>query len=492
MIYLIIMYILFSVLLIIKNHRNHSIIWYTLMLIGFTTATFGLSLYTTYILGSTFSDNALFYQVEEFLLKLNYYLDLDISEQFRIMNIGTAIYIYGAISYAVSFSRKRRLSLYIGLAVGPLLLSLIYDPYFLEKLYGLDTYTIYEVSIQSISNTMVYVNYLFNGLIKCYLLGAILIMIVTYWKTPVVIRAKYKYTMFGILPIWALFALLFFYFPNHNIIYRRYEQLYMYNFTYNPYLYHTITYLSILSFVLLLVATFRYNVFDAMERKKQIRFNQQYETANIGLRVFTHAIKNQFVAIKLLAESLQRMEEAEPQMRQEIVEEMREVCQAAISKLSDLNENTKKIQLHYKVLIINDLIEKSMSKIGVSFIAIDAPCLLRISIDEEQFMRVIDNLLLNAVEALKGNEHPRITIHLRDSLEYGIVEIEDNGCGISKKDLKKVIRPFYTTKPTVTNWGVGLAFCQRAIDAFGGTIHIESEVNEGTKVAIYLPKERRS
>ncbi|WP_157949878.1 sensor histidine kinase [Vallitalea okinawensis] len=489
MVYLVGMYIIFSILLIIKNHKNRSIIWFILMLIGFCMATFGLAFYNTYISSSTFSENMLFKDVEEYILMLNYYLDLDILQQFRIMNIGTGLYIYGAICFAVSFMRRTKVTHYILLGIIPLLLVMVFDSVFLEKLYGFDTHTLYEISLKEINKRMALVNIFFNIMIKTYLFAATYVMIYTFIKTPQVIRKKFKYMMIGSIPIWLLFMLLFFYFPNHNIIFRRYEQLYMYNFTYNDFLYKTVSYLCVISVIILIIAMFKYNIFETSERKKQIDFEQQYETANIGLRIFSHSIKNQFVAIKLLAEHLEQVEDSE--RKQAISKEILNVCDDSISKLSNLSKNTQKIELHYAKENINELIRRSIRKLSKDFINYEDRQDLELFIDKNQFLRVMDNLLMNGVEAVHEEEKPEIVVTLKDSWDYGIIKIKDNGHGIEEKELKKVIRPFYSTKPTVSNWGVGLAYCQKAIAAFGGVLHIDSQVNRGTTVEIYIPKERR-
>lgn len=452
-------------------------------------ATFGLAFYNTYISSSTFSENKLFKDVEEYILMLNYYLDLDILQQFRIMNIGTGLYIYGAICFAVSFLRQTKAIHYVLLGIIPLLLIIVFDSIFLEKLYGFDTHTLYEVSLKEINKRMAFVNIFFSVMIKTYLFGATYVMMYTFIKTPKVIRKKFKYMMIGIIPIWLLFIILFFYFPNHNIIFRRYEQLYMYNFTYNDFLYKTVSYLCVVSVIILIVAMFKYNIFETSERKKQIDFEQQYETANIGLRIFSHSIKNQFVAIKLLAEHLGQVEDAE--RKEAISKEILNVCDDSISKLSHLSKNTKKIELHYTKENINNLILGSIRKLSKDFIMYEGGEEMELFIDKNQFRRVMDNLLMNGVEAVREEETPQILVVLEDSWDYGIIKIKDNGYGIEEKELKKVIQPFYSTKPTVSNWGVGLAYCQKAIAAFGGVLHIDSKVNKGTTVEIYIPKVRR-
>lgn len=63
----------------------------------------------------------------------------------------------------------------------------------------------------------------------------------------------------------------------------------------------------------------------------------------------------------------------------------------------------------------------------------------------------------------------------------------DNGKGISKNMLSKVFDPFFSTKPSKNNFGLGLTFCYNVIQKHCGVIDIESEENKGTKIIIMLP-----
>lgn len=71
--------------------------------------------------------------------------------------------------------------------------------------------------------------------------------------------------------------------------------------------------------------------------------------------------------------------------------------------------------------------------------------------------------------------------------KYVIIKICDNGTGISKEDMDKIFDPFFSTKPSRYNWGVGLTFSQKIALAHHGRIEVESKINSGTCFSIYLP-----
>jgi signal transduction histidine kinase len=66
------------------------------------------------------------------------------------------------------------------------------------------------------------------------------------------------------------------------------------------------------------------------------------------------------------------------------------------------------------------------------------------------------------------------------------VEVEDTGKGIPEENLSKIFEPYFSTKETGT--GLGLAIVKKIVDVHNGTIDVESELNEGTRFIVKLPK----
>lgn len=104
---------------------------------------------------------------------------------------------------------------------------------------------------------------------------------------------------------------------------------------------------------------------------------------------------------------------------------------------------------------------------------------------KDQMKQVMLNICKNAIESMKSDG--KLTINLKLISNECHVLISDTGIGISPKDMKKLFKPFYTSKETGT--GLGLVVCKRIIDTFGGSITIDSKLNKGTTVTISLPVE---
>lgn len=104
------------------------------------------------------------------------------------------------------------------------------------------------------------------------------------------------------------------------------------------------------------------------------------------------------------------------------------------------------------------------------------------SIDPDLFERVILNLLLNSLEALRGRATPRIAIKIEGRGEETLWTLDDNGPGIPEEVKKKIFNPFFTTKSRGS--GLGLSVCYRIVRAHGGKIRVEERAGGGTSVLV--------
>lgn len=110
-----------------------------------------------------------------------------------------------------------------------------------------------------------------------------------------------------------------------------------------------------------------------------------------------------------------------------------------------------------------------------------------VNINAALFEWVIENLCKNAVDAMNGGPG-KITIVVMDSAHKVAIEVTDTGKGISKKNLKTVFKPGFTTKKR--GWGLGLSLAKRIVEQYhNGRIFVKSSVvGQGTTFRIELRK----
>jgi|SRR3989338_1095154 len=107
--------------------------------------------------------------------------------------------------------------------------------------------------------------------------------------------------------------------------------------------------------------------------------------------------------------------------------------------------------------------------------------------DIEKFRQVIFNVFKNAVEAVAEKDKGRIDVATAVDGQYIKVIINDNGCGISAENIKRVFDPFFTTKPVGKGTGIGLFISYSIMRNLKGDIRIESKPGKGTEVSLLLP-----
>jgi PAS domain S-box-containing protein len=104
----------------------------------------------------------------------------------------------------------------------------------------------------------------------------------------------------------------------------------------------------------------------------------------------------------------------------------------------------------------------------------------RVRGDSRQLQQVFLNLMNNAVGAMPRGGLLTIGVDLEKGSRRVVVRVSDTGCGIPDGDLERIYEPFYTTKPEGEGTGLGLFVSYGIINSFGGSIHCESRVAEGS------------
>lgn len=105
--------------------------------------------------------------------------------------------------------------------------------------------------------------------------------------------------------------------------------------------------------------------------------------------------------------------------------------------------------------------------------------------DREQLLRVFNNLIKNAIQAIPQPENGLIEIEVEQDLNIVVITFKDNGKGIPKEQREKVFYPNFTTKSG--GMGLGLAMVKNIVQNAGGEITFESEEDLGTTFIVALP-----
>ena len=213
-------------------------------------------------------------------------------------------------------------------------------------------------------------------------------------------------------------------------------------------------------------------------------------------RKIAHEIKNPLTPIKLGAERLRKFNKllAEDKSKHDQtvsmilkqVEDIKHLIDEFSSFSRMPSPKLKKINLFLFIKQYLESFEVSYQKVSLIFRNIKKQNIYILA-DEKQLRQVLGNLFKNSYESFvdpkKSNSF--IEIEIKNNELYVIISVKDNGSGIKKEIKDKILEPYYTTK--VNGTGLGLAISKKIIEDHNGTIHLNSEVDEGTCVKIKFP-----
>ena len=203
-----------------------------------------------------------------------------------------------------------------------------------------------------------------------------------------------------------------------------------------------------------------------------------------------HEIKNPLAgisgAVQIIGDGLDA-EDPHRQIVKEILGQIRRLDEAVEDLLMygrPVTPHVREMSLHDVVLRVLSVLreEPAIQRIRIHYEAPVGDSTVRA--DDNHLEQLLINLIINAAHASGDGEIVRIEI-LPSSDHVKLVVI-DKGCGMSPSVHQRAFEPFFTTKAKGT--GLGLAICRRLIEATGGTIDLDTEVDAGTTAIVRVPR----
>jgi len=233
--------------------------------------------------------------------------------------------------------------------------------------------------------------------------------------------------------------------------------------------------------------------------REQVRMKDRLTALGEMAATVAHEIRNPLGGIEGFASLLARdFDPADPRRR--LVERIVEGTKSLDRVVTDLLEFTRPIDLQFRDIDCKDIVESALSyaepQIVERQITIERQypdSAVRASVDGEKMVRVVLNLILNAVQSIESAGTVTVGLHYVQECDglpgrrpaRSRISVEDTGCGIEPEVLDKVCDPFFTTREKGT--GLGLALARRIVEAHHGTLEFDSRVGRGTAVYIDLP-----
>ena len=222
------------------------------------------------------------------------------------------------------------------------------------------------------------------------------------------------------------------------------------------------------------------------------------------LRVMTHEIMNSVAPIASLAETMETTLRGRKEIRETGEKDLEDKYQInfddislGISTIRKRSENLLKFADTYRQLAkvsmtsfskfyirdlfegVEILLENQIEQKNIEFDVIIKDFELMIEGDMILIEQVLINLVINAIDAVQHQSNPKITLSVfQNSQQQIIIEIRDNGMGMSDELMDKIFVPFFTSKPNGS--GIGLSLSKQIMALHKGTITVNSVEKQGT------------
>jgi PAS domain S-box-containing protein len=176
-----------------------------------------------------------------------------------------------------------------------------------------------------------------------------------------------------------------------------------------------------------------------------------------------------------------------PGEAEEMLKEIDDAANRMITMVEELRANMRNPPFTPQKVDLGDFIGRCLKDAsippGVTTHLIVGAGLKSVTLDPFAMRRVLDNLVRNAFEAMPRGGDLSVSAEVVGS--DAVIKVSDTGVGIPKEMRATLFKAFNTSKSG--GLGLGLAYCKRAVEAHGGVITVESNVDEGTTVMVKLP-----
>ena len=204
---------------------------------------------------------------------------------------------------------------------------------------------------------------------------------------------------------------------------------------------------------------------------------------------FAHEIRNPLSSMRMLSQLLMQKPEMSAEQRQSLqyileeIERIDNIVKGLMDFARPTTLNLAEQPLVPALQAVLSLMEANLTHHQIRLVLEFAPDLPDLQFDSDKIKQAFMNVVLNAMEAMpQGGTLSVTTFKLEDGIS---IKVTDTGVGIPEADIEHLFEPFFSRKDKGT--GLGLANVKRILEEHGGTVEIESTLNEGATVSMWLP-----
>jgi two-component system nitrogen regulation sensor histidine kinase NtrY len=232
------------------------------------------------------------------------------------------------------------------------------------------------------------------------------------------------------------------------------------------------------------------------QRRKLVQAERVAAWRELARRL-AHELKNPLFPLQITIENLVRARERAPEQFDEVFQESTRTLLAELANLKTIigrfSDFAKMPAPQPQPVALNELVKDTMTFLEPQLQAPGRPAIRtqleltssipQIQADPELLRRALQNLVLNAVDAMGSGG--TLTVRTETSADAVQLSVSDTGSGLTPEECERLFTPYYTTKQHGT--GLGLAIVQSVVSDHGGNIAVQSEPGRGATFVITLP-----
>ncbi|HLV70638.1 MAG TPA: ATP-binding protein [Xanthomarina sp.] len=206
-----------------------------------------------------------------------------------------------------------------------------------------------------------------------------------------------------------------------------------------------------------------------------------------------HEIKNPLTPMRLTVQSFQRKFDPNDEHIHQKVEEYSKTLIQQIDTMSSIasafSNFAKMPAQQNEMLNVVEITRLALDIFSEDYIVFKSDRKdIKAKFDRTQLIRVITNLVKNGIQAIPDEQKDkRIVVRVSEENNHVVIEVSDNGIGISEENSQKIFEPKFTTKSS--GMGLGLGMVKNIVETYHGSITFTSQKNEGTVFKVTFPIE---
>ncbi len=238
---------------------------------------------------------------------------------------------------------------------------------------------------------------------------------------------------------------------------------------------------------------------NIQEGQQENAIRRKFDATSKGASVFVHSVKNQLLANRILIGRMETELNRESPNLETIKSYQQQLAQNNAFMISRMEELYRSIRTNSITLVeesIQDVCELAIHKFKKKYpearIEIDVPKRFVVLCDKNHLSEALYNLLINGWEAQisrKTTQYP-LVLQAKEEKIWIALNVTDHGGGLTKEERKHMFEPFWSSKNSNYNWGMGLYYVRAIVKSHFGVLREEIVLGDGTTFIIQLPRYR--